>query len=200
MPKKDKRVDAYIAKAAPHAKPTLTKIREMVHDAAPDCEEDIKWGAPAFMEDGGILLIMAAFKNHCAVNFWKGSSFIPEERRQGEGFGNIGRILDVKDLPAKKEFTAWVKTAIERNKDGTPSPMKRTAKAKKPVEIPDYFMAAIKKNKKAFATYEKFSPSHKREYIEWITDAKTDATRDRRVAQAVEWMAEGKPRMWKYMK
>jgi len=200
MPKKDKRVDAYIAKAAPHAKPTLTRIREWVHEAAPDCEEDIKWGAPAFMQNG-ILLIMAGFKNHCGVNFWKGSSFIPADRREGEEAGNIGRILDVKNLPSKKEFQGWVKTAIERNADDTPSPMKRAAKTKRPaLEMPAYFMAAINKNKKALATYEKFSPSHKRDYIEWITDAKTDATRDRRVEQAVEWMAEGKPRMWKYMK
>ena len=200
MPKIDRRVDAYIARAQPHAKPTLTKIREMVHEAAPDCEEDIKWGAPAFMQDG-ILLIMAGFKNHCAVNFWKGSSFIPDERRKGEGAGNIGRISDVKDLPSKKEFTGWVKTAIERNGADGPKPMKkRVPKPKKPAAMPDYFMAAIKKNKKALAAYEKFSPSHQREYAEWITGAKGEDTRARRVAQAVEWMAEGKPRNWKYTK
>lgn len=203
MPKKDKRVDAYIAKAAAHAKPTLTQIRAWVHEAAPDCVEDIKWGAPAFMQNG-ILLIMAGFKNHSAVNFWKGSSFIPAERREGEGAGNIGRIFDVKQLPPKKEFQAWVKTAIERNEGGSTdgSPMKRVAKkkAKAPLAMPDYLMAAIKKNKKAIAGYEKLSPSHQREYIEWITDAKTEPTRDKRVAQAVEWMAEGKPRNWKYMR
>ena len=202
MPKKDKRVDAYIAKAAPHAKPTLTQIRTWVHEAAPDCEEDIKWGAPAFMQNG-ILLIMAGFKNHCAVNFWKGSSFIPAERREGEGAGNIGRIFDVKELPSKKEFQGWVKTAIERNNEGgaNKTPAKRVAKKKKPaLAMPDYFMAAIRKSKKALAGYDRMSPSHQREYIEWITDAKTDATRDKRVAQAVEWMAEGKSRNWKYMR
>lgn len=200
MPKTDKRVDAYIARAQPHAKPTLNKIREMVHEAAPDCEEDIKWGAPAFMQNG-ILLIMAGFKNHCAVNFWKGSSFIPAERREGDGAGNIGRIFDVKELPSKKEFASWVKQAIAHNEAEGPKPVKkRVAKPKKALDMPDYFMAAIRKNKKALATYDTFSPSHQREYIEWVTSAKGEDTRARRVAQAVDWMAEGKPRNWKYMK
>jgi hypothetical protein len=203
MPKNDKRVDAYIAKAQPHAKPTLTRIREWVHEAAPDCEEDIKWGAPAFMQNG-ILLIMAGFKNHCAVNFWKGSTFIPEDIRSGEGAGNIGKIFDVSDLPSKKQFTAWVKIAIQRNgEDGAnrQAPAKRPpAKRKKPIETPDYFAAALKKSKKATATWHAFSPSHQREYLEWITGAKGEDTRLRRMAQAVEWLAEGKPRNWKYMR
>ena len=199
MPTKDKRVDAYIAKAQPHAKPVLTKIREMVHEGAPDCEEDIKWGAPAFVQ-GGILLIMAGFKQHCGVNFWNGSQFIPAARREGEGPGNIGKIYSVDDLPPKKEFLGWVKKAVDAAATGESPIKRRPAKPRKQLEMPDFFLAAIKKNKRALATYEAFSPSKQRDYIEWITDAKTDATRAKRMAQAVEWMAEGKPRMWKYMK
>jgi uncharacterized protein YdeI (YjbR/CyaY-like superfamily) len=198
MSKKDKRVDAYIAKQKPHAQPVLKKIREMVHEAAPDCEEDIKWGAPAFMQ-GGILLIMAGFKEYSAVNFWNGGHFIPEDRREGAGAGNLGKIYSVKDLPSKKEFGGWVKKAVELAGSGV-NPVKRATKPKKELAMPDYFMSAIRKNKKALATYEQFSPSAQRDYIEWITDAKGEDTRDRRVTQAVEWMAEGKPRNWKYMR
>lgn len=196
MPKKDKRVDAYIAKAPEFAKPILTKVREMFHEGAPDCEEAIKWGHPAF-DQNGMLGNMAAFKEHCAVNFWKAALIIDPSARQQVGAGILGRIESVKDLPPKKTFVGWVKKAAELNAAGVK--VARANKPKKQLEIPDYFMAAIRKNKKALATYEGFSPSAQREYIEWVTDAKQEATRDRRIAQAVEWMAEGKPRNWKYM-
>lgn len=172
------------------------KIREMFHEGAPDCVETIKWGHPAF-DQNGMLGNMAAFKAHCAVNFWKASFIIDASARQGVGAGVLGRIESVKDLPPKKTFTAWVKKAAELNASGVK--VARPAKPKKQIEIPDYFMAAIRKNRKALATYEGFSPSARREYIEWVAEAKQEGTRERRMAQAVEWMAEGKPRNWKYM-
>jgi uncharacterized protein YdeI (YjbR/CyaY-like superfamily) len=194
MGTKDKRIDAYITKAPDFAKPILTKVREMVHDACPDCEETLKWGHPTFMYNG-ILGGMLAHKNDALVHFWKGALIEVDGTKAPE---LLGKMTDAKQLPPKKVFTAIVKQAMKLNEEGTPVP-KRPTKPKKELVMPDEFMAAIRKNKKALAAYEKFSPSHQREYVEWIVDAKREETRDKRIAQAVEWMAEGKPRNWKYM-
>jgi hypothetical protein len=199
MGKRDKRVDAYIAKAPDFAKPILSYIRETVHEGCPECEEDLKWQNPAFVYKG-LLCGMATFKAHCVFGFWKGELVTGENAPGGgdeQSMAMYRRVSSLDDLPPKKKFLAWVKKAKELNENGVKAP--RVTKPKKPLEEPDYFITAIKKNKKAFATYEKFSPSHKREYIEWITGAKGDDTRARRVKQAVEWMAEGKARNWKYM-
>jgi hypothetical protein len=197
MGKKDKRVDAYIAKAPEFARPILTYIREIVHEGCPECEEDLKWQNPAFMYKG-LLAGMASFKEHCVFGFWKGALVTGEKAAEGEESNAMYRkIYSLDDLPPKKKFLAWVKKAKELNETGAKVP--RVTKPKKPLEAPDYFIAAIKKNKKALTTYEGFSPSAKREYVDWITGAKADDTRARRIAQAVEWMAEGKQRNWKYM-
>jgi uncharacterized protein YdeI (YjbR/CyaY-like superfamily) len=196
MPAKDKRVDAYIDQAPDFAKPILTRIRETVHEACPECEETLKWGHPSFMYNG-IMCGMAAFKEYCAFHFWKGALIV--EGAEGVNmWSQLGRLSKVSDLPPKKTVVGYVKKAMELNELGTKVP-KRPAKAKKELVMPEPFMTAIKKNKKALAGFEAFSPSHKREYIEWISDAKGEDTRARRIAQAVEWMAEGKPRNWKYM-
>jgi uncharacterized protein YdeI (YjbR/CyaY-like superfamily) len=197
MPTTDKRVDAYIAKAPPFARPILERIRETVHAACPDCEETLKWSAPAFMHEG-ILLIMAAFKEHCAINFWKGALVVGAAAADSESAGQLGKLRTVADLPTKKVLTGYIKKAMELNELGTTVP-KRAAKPKKTVAMPDSFAAALKKHKAVLAAFEKFSPSQRREYVEWIADAKTAVTRDRRVAQAVEWIGEGKSRNWKYM-
>jgi uncharacterized protein YdeI (YjbR/CyaY-like superfamily) len=196
MPTKDKRIDAYVDNAASFAKPILTHIRQVVHEACPDCEETLKWGHPSFMYNG-IMCGMAAFKEYCAFHFWKGALII-ENATGDQMWGQLGRLTKVSDLPPKKTLAGYVKKAVELNELGTKVP-KRPTKPKKELAMPEPFMAAIKKNKKALTGFEAFSPSHKREYIEWITDAKGEDTRARRIAQAVEWMAEGKPRNWKYM-
>jgi uncharacterized protein YdeI (YjbR/CyaY-like superfamily) len=196
MPNTDKRIDAYIDNAADFAKPILTRVREIIHEACPDVEETLKWGHPAFMYHG-ILCGMASFKEYCAFHFWKGALII-EGASGDQMWGQLGRLTKVSDLPAKKLLVGYVKKAMVLNAEGTKVP-RPPAKPKKELVMPEPFMAAIKKNKKALAGYEAFSPSHKREYIEWITDAKGEDTRARRIAQAVEWMAEGKPRNWKYM-
>jgi uncharacterized protein YdeI (YjbR/CyaY-like superfamily) len=196
MPKKDKRFDTYIDNAQDFAKPILTHVRQVVHEACPGCEETLKWGHPSFMYNG-IMCGMAAFKEYCAFHFWKGALII-ENATGDQMWGQLGRLTKVSDLPPKKTLVGYIKKAMELNEAGTKVP-KRPTKPKKELAMPEPFMAAIKKNKKALAGFEAFSPSHKREYIEWITDAKGEDTRARRIAQAVEWMAEGKPRNWKYM-
>ena len=195
MGKKDPRVDAYIAKSADFARPILKHLREIVHRGCPDVVETIKWGMPAF-EHRGILGGMAAFKEHCAFNLWKGSLLGAGNR---EAMGQFGRIAAISDLPRESVLVGYVREAARLNEEGVKAPREKK-EPKKPVETPPDLASALKKNARARATYEGFSPSHKREYVEWITEAKTEETRKKRVGTAIEWMAEGKPRMWKYMR
>jgi len=199
MGTRDPRVDAYIAKSAEFAQPILRSIRDTVHSVSPDIEEDIKWGMPAFMYHG-ILCGMAAFKQHCTFGFWKSKLVgAGDGTADGDAMGQFGRITSVKDLPPKKVLVGYVKKAMELNKNGVKPP--REAKPKrKALPMPDDFRRALGRNKRAKVAFDAFSPSHQREYIEWIIEAKTDETRGRRMETALEWIEEGKPRNWKYMK
>lgn len=200
MGKKDKRFDDYIAKSQDFAKPILSHLRELVHKACPDAEETVKWGMPFFEYSGSTICSMAAFKQHCAFGFWKASLMKdPHKILSGkEAMGQMGQIKTLKDLPSDKIMIEYIKEAAQLNKEGIKLPVKKGVK--KELEIPDYFMKAVSKNKKALRTFEKFSLTNKREYLDWINGAKTEETRNQRLATAVEWMAEGKPRMWKYLK
>ncbi len=204
MGKKDKRVDDYIKKAQPFAQPILTHLRELVHKANPDVEENIKWGMPSF-EYKGPYCGFASFKQHAVFGFWKHSlikdpkGYLQDRASQGgEAMGSLGRIESMKDLPPDNVIIGFIKQAKKLNDEGIKQV--RVTKAKAELEIPAYLTAALKKNKAAKTTFEAFSPSNKRDYVEWLTDAKTEATREKRLGQAIEWMAEGKSRHWKYQK
>lgn len=188
MPKHDPRIDAHIEKAAPFAKPILERIRAAMHAAVPDIEETIKWSMP-FFEYKGTLATMAAFKAHVRFVFWKATLL---------GTKGIDRIESLSDLPAKKELIALIRKAAELNEAGVKVPRAPRAAAKTR-ELPAELAAALKKNRKAAAKFESFPPSHRAEYIDWIASAKRDETRQRRLEQAMEWIAEGKPQNWKYM-
>ena len=196
MGTRDNRIDAYIAKSADFAKPILTHLREIVHEACPPVEETMKWSAPHFMYQG-MLCSMASFKEHCAFGFWKGALVVESGGKSDEAAGHFGRITKLSDLPPRKVIVGYIKKAMTLNESGAAVPRK-PKRASKPLETPDYLIAALKRNRKALATFEGFTPSHRREYVEWITGAKTEDTRQRRLEQALEWMAEGKPRHWKY--
>jgi uncharacterized protein YdeI (YjbR/CyaY-like superfamily) len=199
MGKRDPRVDAYIAKAPDFAKPILTRIRKVVLGASPEVEETIKWGAPAYTYNG-LLCIMATFKQYCALNFWKGSLILTTDgKRADDSAGQFGKIVTMSDLPPDKILAGYVKEAMRLNESGT-KVAKPKAKPKPPPKTPPDLLKALAKNAKARTTFDGFSPSHKREYVEWITEAKSDETRQRRLDTAIEWMAEGKHRMWKYAK
>ena len=196
MGKKDPRVDAYIAKSANFAKPILTEIRAVVHDACPDVEETMKWSFPHF-DYKGMMCSMASFKEHCAFGFWKASLILGGNGGTEGAMGQFGRITALSDLPSKKVMRDYIRKAMALNDAGTT--VKREPKTpKKAIPVPADFHAAVKKNKRALATFEGFSPSHRREYLEWITEAKSEDARKRRIDQAIEWMAEGKSRNWKY--
>ena len=205
MGKRSPKIDAYIAKSADFAKPILEHLRELVHKACPEVEETIKWGMPSFDYKGPFFSI-ASFKEHCGLGFWKAQllkdpkGYITHRYNAGgEAMGNFGRVSSLKDLPPSKVILDFIKQAKKLNDDGVKLPAKPKT-TKKEVVTPPFFTKALKTNKKAFATFNAFSPSQQREYIMWIVEAKTDATREKRLETALEWMAEGKIRNWKYVK
>jgi hypothetical protein len=200
MGTRDKRVDAYIEKSADFAQPVLRSLREIVHEGCPDVEETIKWSFPNFTYMG-IVCGMAAFKKHCTFYFWKGRLVDAKLKRSEDAMGQFGRITSMKDLPSRRILVEYVRKAALLNEQGIKVPKKvKTEAEKKALLVPAYFKAALKKNKKATATFAGFSYSKKKEYVEWVTEAKSEETRDRRMKTAVEWMAEGKARNWKYEK
>lgn len=202
----DPKVDAYIAKAQPFAQPILIHLRKLVHKGCPGAEEAMKWSRPFFLYKGTILANLAAFKGHCSFGFWGeeiGAILRKANVVQEGGMGTLGRITRVQDLPPEKDMLAWIREAagfIDRGEHTSPiSARTRVVKPPKASpKTPTQFAAALKKNKKAAAVFDAFSPSCKREYIDWIADAKRDETREKRIAQAVAWIAEGKQRNWKY--
>ena len=204
MGKTDPRVDAYIDKAQDFAKPILTHLRELVHTACPDVEETWKWSFPVFMYHGAILCNMAAFKEHAVFGFWKASLLDDVDAvltiTDRASMGHLGKLQSVKDLPKDAVLKKYIKAAMKLNEQGVklPSRTKVSESDKKEFEIPAYFTSELKKNKQANAVFETFSYSAKKEYVEWLEEAKTDATRNKRMTQAIEWIAEGKSRHWKY--
>jgi hypothetical protein len=203
-PRTDPRIDAYIGKAQPFAQPILEHVRAVVHAACPSVEETINWGFPHFQYNG-MLCSMAAFKAHIAFGFWRGTQVVPEG--EGGAMGDFGRITSVKDLPTKRELTAYIKAAMALNDAAAPTPVgqrmqrQRVAAKKAPAPVPDTpedLQAALTRTKGAATAFKAMSPSHRREYIAWIVEAKRAETRARRIATAVAQIAEGKSQNWKY--
>ncbi|MEY2518280.1 MAG: hypothetical protein QOF24_39 [Verrucomicrobiota bacterium] len=198
MATKDPRIDAYIAKSADFAKPILKHLRKVVHAGCPQVEETIKWSMPHF-DYKGVMCGMAAFKEHCAFGFWKESLiFNRDKAAEKTAMGSFGCIKSIKDLPNEKMLIGYLKKAAALNEAGIKAPGRTAPKKREAIPVPDYFAAALKKNVKARKTFDAFSPSHRREYLEWITEAKRDETRHARIATTLKWLAEGKARNWKY--
>jgi uncharacterized protein YdeI (YjbR/CyaY-like superfamily) len=194
----DPRIDAYIAKAQPFAQPVLGKVRERVHAVLPDVEEAMKWSMPAYLTGGKLLLITAAFKAHCALNFWRGQEL--ESRHDTVGaMGQFGKITSTDELPSDAELDRLIREAAELAASA-PAPRKAKHAPKPAAEMHPDFAAALARAPAAQAALDGFPPGQRREYIDWIADAKQDATRQKRIATAVEWLSEGKRRNWKYEK
>ena len=197
----DPKVDAYIAKAAPFAQPVLEHLRELVHTACPDVEEAIKWSMPFFVYKGQILGNMAAFKAHCSFGLW-GGDVTAMMRKDGvlsdDGMGKLGRVTSVKELPKDRDMMGYVRQVAAFIEDGGKTMQRKPKEAKPEAEVPAELAAALKKNKVAGKVFAEFSPGCRREYVDWIVEAKRAETKEKRVAQAVEWIAEGKQRNWKY--
>ncbi|MCU0688453.1 MAG: YdeI/OmpD-associated family protein [Phycisphaerales bacterium] len=211
-------VDAYIAKQADFARPILTRLREMIHRACPSVTETIKWGMPSF-EYHGLLCGFAAFKAHATFGFWKHDQVMPNGEGSREAMGSFGRMTTLRDVPKVTQFNTWMRKAMHINETRAATPKRATKPtqrassaspatatpstrrpkpARPPIPMPAELHAALAKSAAARDTYAKLAPSHQREYLEWITEAKTTPTRDRRIATTIEWLAEGKRRNWKY--
>ncbi len=201
MPAIDPRVDAYIEAKAAFAKPILIHCRNIIHKACPGVEETIKWGMPFFDYKGSPLCCFAAFKEHCAFTFWKAKLMKDPEGilqvAERHAMGNFDRITSLKDIPSDKILIAYIKEAAKLNEDEIKLPPRKKAVPTE-LKMPVDFTAALKRNKQAQTVFENFPPGKRKDYIEWITEAKTEATKIKRIETAVEWIAEGKARNWKY--
>lgn len=198
--KKDERIDAYIEKSADFAKPILTHLRQLVHEASPEIEETMKWSMP-FFDYKGTVCNMAAFKQHCSFGFWKASLMNDSHKimtENSEGMGQFGQLKSLADLPSDKVLITYIKEAVRLNEEGVKVPSKPKTTEKKELVIPEYFVSALEENSAASEHFENFSPSKKKDYVEWLNEAKTEDTRNKRLSTAIEWIAEGKARNWKY--
>ena len=197
MATRDPRVDAYIASTPDFARPILIHLRELVHRNCPQVEETLKWRMPTFMYHG-MLAGMAAFRQHCSFGFWKHELVVGKELAGSpQGMGQFGKVTKISELPSASALAAYIKRAMKLNEEGVKAP--RATPKKRALTMPPDLAAALKKNRRAAAAFAAFSPTNQREYIEWLVEAKRDETRARRLSQAIEWIAEGKPRNWKYM-
>lgn len=202
MEKFDTRVDTYIEKSADFAKPILNHLRDLIHKASPEINETIKWSFPHF-DYKGTVCSMASFKQHCAFGFWK-STLLPDPENLlnsevQSAMGQFGRITSLEDLPSEEVMIEYIRNAVLLNETGVKATP--TKKAKAPLTelvVPDFFLEALSKNPLAQSTFEGFSNSHKKEYLDWFTEAKTEETRQKRIATALLWLSEGKSRNWKY--
>lgn len=198
--KKDERIDAYIEKSAEFAKPILTHLRNLIHDACPEIEETMKWSMP-FFDYKGTVSNMAAFKQHCSFGFWKASLMNDPHKimdKINESHGQLGQIKSLEDLPSDEILIAYIKEAVRLNEEGVKVAAKSKTTEKKELIIPEYFVSALERTSTASENFETFSYSKKKDYVEWLTEAKTEDTRNKRLTTAIEWISEGKARNWKY--
>lgn len=206
MPKTDPRIDAKIKAAPEFARPILAHIRALAHKGCPETEETVKWGMPFFTYGGSPLMHMAAFKAHVVLGFWLGRLIVGDKALES-AMGQFGRITSLEDLPSDKAILACIKKAVALTDQGVKNPARSggadgeaRAKPKPPPKPPAFLQAAFRGDAKAAAGFKALPPGKQREYVAWLADAKTDATREKRLAQALEWMAEGKGLNWRYEK
>lgn len=191
--KHDPRIDAYIAKAQPFARPILLKVRERVHALVPGVEEMIKWGHPSYLKHGKIVVGTAAFSKHASVRFWRGHEF--GLVMKDAAIGQLGKLRDINDLPY--DLDAIIERAAKHASERAP----RAPSLPKPMpDIHPDFASALAKAPRTKAIFDAFAPSQQREYVDWINEAKQDRTRKERIAKAIDWIGEGKRRNWKYEK
>lgn len=203
--KKDQRIDDYINKSAAFARPLLLHFRALVHATCPDVQEKIKWGFPHFDYLDSPLTHMCAFKQHCAIGFWKASLMedakeLQEIAKSEVAMGHLGKITGMKDLPKDKILKKYIRDAMRLNEEGVKLPARAKISKDSHIEVPSYFQAALKKDKTAGANFKAFRAGQKKEYVNWLEEAKTEATREKRLGTALEWIAENKIRNWKYLK
>jgi uncharacterized protein YdeI (YjbR/CyaY-like superfamily) len=192
----DPRIDAYIDRAQPFAQPILQHVRSRVHAAVADVEETLKWSMPAYLRGGQILLMTAAFKNHAVLNFWRGAE-LRGDAAAADAMGQFGKLRSLEDLPPDAELDRLIRAAADLAAGSPPPRRPKRAAKQEPVLHPD-FAAALERSPEARAVLDSFPPSARRDYLDWVAEAKQDSTRARRIATAVAWLSEGKRRNWQY--
>lgn len=203
MAQLNSKVDEYIAKSEGFAKPILEYLRQIIHETCPDAAEDIKWGTPHYSYKGDHLCMIAGFKNHYSFSLYKAEFMkdkeIAESVKAGKKFGYMDKLKSVSELPSKEVLVSFLKEAMTINENGIKKE-KPISDKPKVIETPDYLTEALNANKQAKEVWESKSDSYRKDYLVWIIDAKTDATRQKRIEQSLEWIAEGKGRFWQYAK
>ena len=202
MPNQDPRIDARISAAPEFARPILVRLRKLAHQGCPEAEETVKWGMPHFTYRGSILFGMGSFKAHVVMGFWLGHLIVTDKATE-KAMGQFGRLTSVKDLPPDKVILAFIRKAMRLIEQGVKNPTRSAearAQPKAPAKPPAFLSAAFRRDAKAAAGFKSLPPGKQREYVAWLQEAKTEATREKRLAQALEWMAEGKGRNWRYEK
>jgi uncharacterized protein YdeI (YjbR/CyaY-like superfamily) len=197
-----KSVDEYIARAPAFAQPILTHLRQLVHKECPEVEEALKWSMPAFLYRNKILFSMAAFKGYCRFIFWRPEMARIAKKKGGKADDDgavLGKVTQLSDLPPDNVISEYIREARRLTDEAPRNPMRKKSAPKPELPVPPEFAAALAKNVAASTSFQSFSPSHRREYIEWIGEAKREETRHKRIHTALQWLAEGKPRNWKYM-
>lgn len=192
----DQRVDAYIARQADFARPILVELRDRMHRAAPALSETIKWNMPFFMHGGRVLANMAAFNRHASFGFWQHG--VAATGKEGEAMGQFGKLTSVADLPDAAYFAEMVGNAVRQIVSGAGKPMRASRSLKPDPVIPPELAVALAGNPQAAGHFNDFAQSCRREYCDWIGEAKRQGTRDKRTAEAVRWLEQGKRRNWKY--
>ncbi len=201
MKNSNPKIDDYIANAQIFSQPILIQLRNWIHQVCPEVEETIKWGFPHFIYGDGILCSMAAFKQHCVFTFWKAAIMSdPQQLFTKIGItsmGHLGKIKSLADLPAKEILLEYLQEALRLNQEGVKLPTRKTTRNQE-LNVPEYLMVALQENVRALKVFNNFSYTNKKEYIDWLTEAKTEATRQKRLGQAIDWIAAGKTRNWRY--
>ncbi|SHM82094.1 YdeI/OmpD-associated family protein [Mucilaginibacter sp. OK098] len=206
MPQLNPQFDDYIAKSADFAKPILEYLRKIIHETCPGVEEIMKWGLPHFDYKGDMMCILAAYKKHCSFSLYKAELMsnpkLKENAKPGQTMGNMDKLTSLSDLPEKAVLVAYIKEAMVLNETGVKKTKPKAEKSEKPqvIEVPDYFSEKLATNPAAKEIFENKSQSFRKDYLIWITGAKTEATRQNRMEQSLEWIAEGKGRFWQYEK
>jgi len=204
LPSSEPEVDAYAEGVEAFAKPILAHLRGLIRATCPEVVETLKWGIPHFDYRGEMMCIFAAYRSHCAFSFWK-SALMSDPRLKASidlpaSKRFMGKLRSLADLPVDAELTAWIREAMLLNEQGAKVAPRKTSAAPKIVVAPPAFVERLAASPSVKAMFESKSASFQKEYNVWIAEAKTEATRDKRINEALAWIAEGKGRFWKYAK
>jgi hypothetical protein len=200
-------VTAYAAAMPAYAQPIFAHLRALIHTTCPDTDEAIKWSIPHFERDGDYLCIFAASPGHASFTFYKQQLMSDPRLRDNLNLPAIkrfmGRLTSLSDLPDDATLAAMLQEAADLNARGVRLP-DRAPKTPPVIDMPSAVATAVATalaaNPAAQAVWDAKSAAWRKDYLVWITAAKTDPTRDARIAEALDWIADGKARFWKYQK